>query len=125
MVLLDDLGVAEVGSAVALEDVLLDLDGKHATVMADQTVVPKIFDQDEQNLLLLADILIADYSSIMVDYTILEKPILLFAYDLEDYKSNLRDFYFDKSLIYKNSELSSPVSSFSTISTLVSSCVKI
>lgn len=51
--------------------------------------------KDEQNLLLLADILIADYSSIMVDYTILEKPIILFAYDLDDYISMERGFYFD------------------------------
>lgn len=51
--------------------------------------------KDEQKLLLLADILIADYSSIMVDYTILKKPIVLFAYDLDDYLSNERGFYFD------------------------------
>ena len=49
----------------------------------------------EQNLLLLSDILIADYSSIMVDYTILQKPIILFAYDLDDYLNEERGFYFD------------------------------
>ena len=31
----------------------------------------------------------------MVDYTILKKPILLFAYDLDDYLKNERGFYFD------------------------------
>ena len=51
--------------------------------------------KDEQKLLLLADILIADYSSIMVDYTILKKPVILFAYDLEVYLSKERGFYFD------------------------------
>ena len=51
--------------------------------------------KDEQKLLLLADILIADYSSIMVDYTILKKPIILFAYDLDDYLNKERGFYFD------------------------------
>ena len=51
--------------------------------------------KDEQNLLLLSDILIADYSSIMVDYTILQKPIILFAYDLDDYLNEERGFYFD------------------------------
>ena len=51
--------------------------------------------KDEQKLLLLADILIADYSSIMVDYTILEKPAILFTYDLEDYLYKERGFYFD------------------------------
>jgi CDP-ribitol ribitolphosphotransferase len=51
--------------------------------------------KDEQKLLLLSDIFITDYSSIMVDYTILKKPILLFAYDLDDYLKNERGFYFD------------------------------
>lgn len=51
--------------------------------------------KDEQKLLLISDILIADYSSIMVDYTILKKPIILFAYDLDDYLNKERGFYFD------------------------------
>ena len=51
--------------------------------------------KEGQKLLLLADILIADYSSIMVDYTILQKPIVLFAYDLDDYINEERGFYFD------------------------------
>ena len=51
--------------------------------------------KDEQKLLLLADILIADYSSIMVDYTILKKPAILFDYDLDDYLYKERGFYFD------------------------------
>ena len=51
--------------------------------------------KEEQKLLLLSDILIADYSSIMVDYTILNKPIILFAYDLDDYINEERGFYFD------------------------------
>ena len=51
--------------------------------------------KEEQKLLLLSDIFITDYSSIMVDYTILKKPIILFAYDLEDYLNKERGFYFD------------------------------
>ena len=51
--------------------------------------------KDEQKLLLLADILVADYSSIMVDYTILKKPAILFDYDLDDYLYKERGFYFD------------------------------
>ena len=39
--------------------------------------------------------LITDYSSVMFDYSILNRPMLFFAYDLEDYKENLRGFYFD------------------------------
>jgi CDP-glycerol glycerophosphotransferase len=39
--------------------------------------------------------LITDYSSVMFDYSILKRPMLFFCYDLEDYKNNLRGFYFD------------------------------
>lgn len=50
---------------------------------------------DIQELYLISDILITDYSSVMFDYAILRRPILFFAYDLEHYKDSLRDFYFD------------------------------
>lgn len=60
---------------------------------------PNIIDlthiKNEQELLLLADILITDYSSIMIEYAILNKPILFFAYDLDDYLTNERGFYFN------------------------------
>ena len=52
-------------------------------------------DWDIQELYLVSDILITDYSSVMFDYAILRRPMLFFAYDLEQYKDNLRDFYFD------------------------------
>ena len=41
-----------------------------------------------------ADILIADYSSIIFEYSLLEKPMLFFAYDLEEYERD-RSFYYD------------------------------
>ena len=37
------------------------------------------------DLLIIADILISDYSSIVFDYSILERPILCFGYDYDDY----------------------------------------
>lgn len=46
-------------------------------------------------LYLVSDLLITDYSSVMFDYSLLKRPMLFFAYDLEDYKENLRGFYFD------------------------------
>lgn len=46
-------------------------------------------------LYLVADMLITDYSSVMFDYSILKRPMAFFTYDLEDYKDNLRGFYFD------------------------------
>ncbi len=38
------------------------------------------------HLLLIADILISDYSSIPFEYSLLNKPMIFFAYDLEDYQ---------------------------------------
>ena len=51
--------------------------------------------KSEQELLLISDVLITDYSSIMVEFAILNKPIVFFAYDLDSYLSNERGFYFD------------------------------
>ena len=51
--------------------------------------------KNEQELLLLSDILISDYSSIMIEFGLLNKPIVFFAYDLDNYLSNERGFYLD------------------------------
>lgn len=45
-------------------------------------------------LMIISDILITDYSSIIFEYSLLDKPIIFFAYDYEKYKNNLRNFYF-------------------------------
>ena len=50
---------------------------------------------DIARLYLAADLLITDYSSVMFDFSILKRPMLFFAYDLEDYRDSLRGFYFD------------------------------
>lgn len=52
-------------------------------------------DWDIQELYLISDMMITDYSSVMFDYSILKRPMIFFTYDLENYKNNLRDFYFD------------------------------
>ncbi|MFR0779337.1 MAG: CDP-glycerol glycerophosphotransferase family protein [Zhenhengia sp.] len=46
------------------------------------------------DLLIIADILISDYSATIFDYTILERPIICFGYDYEQYKKD-RGFYID------------------------------
>lgn len=51
--------------------------------------------QEISDLYLMADMLITDYSSVMFDYSLLKRPMFFFAYDLENYKKNLRGFYFD------------------------------
>ncbi|MCH4006725.1 MAG: CDP-glycerol glycerophosphotransferase family protein [Eubacterium sp.] len=45
------------------------------------------------DLLFITDILITDYSSLIFDYALVNKPIIFFAYDLEDYEDG-RGMYF-------------------------------
>lgn len=48
-----------------------------------------------EELYLVSDIMITDYSSVMFDYSILNRPILFYVYDLEEYRDNLRGFNLD------------------------------
>lgn len=50
---------------------------------------------NEQELLLISDILITDYSSIMIEFALLNKPMIFFAYDLDEYLASERGFYYD------------------------------
>src|SRR5699024_8283031 len=52
-------------------------------------------EQEISELYLISDMLITDYSSVMFDYSVLKRPMFFFAYDLENYRKNLRGFYFD------------------------------
>ncbi|MDD2409945.1 MAG: CDP-glycerol glycerophosphotransferase family protein [Bacilli bacterium] len=55
--------------------------------------VSKIDDINE--LYVISDILITDYSSVFFDYANLKRPMLFFMYDLEFYENKLRGFYID------------------------------
>lgn len=55
--------------------------------------VSKVNDVNE--LYVMSDLLLNDYSSTMFDYLILNKPIVLFAYDLEEYTNDIRGFYME------------------------------
>ncbi len=46
------------------------------------------------DLMIVSDLLISDYSSIFFDYSILEKPMLCYAYDYQEYQDK-RGLYFD------------------------------
>jgi CDP-ribitol ribitolphosphotransferase len=46
-------------------------------------------------LMIASDLLITDYSSIIFEYCITEKPMIFFAYDLDDFISHGRGFYND------------------------------
>jgi len=50
---------------------------------------------DITELFLVSDVLVTDYSSAMFDFAVTGRPILIFAYDLAEYRDNLRGFYFD------------------------------
>ena len=43
----------------------------------------------------ITDVLITDYSSVMFDFALLDKPMLFFTYDMEDYSEQLRGLYVD------------------------------
>lgn len=49
---------------------------------------------DTADLLIISDILISDYSSIIFEFSIMKKPILFYAYDVEEYIKD-RGFYYN------------------------------
>lgn len=52
---------------------------------------------DINDLYLISDILVTDYSSVFFDYTNLRRPVIFYMYDLEAYRDRLRGFYTDLS----------------------------
>lgn len=52
---------------------------------------------DINDLYVISDMLITDYSSVFFDYANLKRPVLYYMYDLEYYKDELRGFYIELS----------------------------
>jgi CDP-glycerol glycerophosphotransferase len=96
-------------------DMRLDLEQLHEA-LGDDTVVlfrqhPYVFDSmppvpngfvrdvsrypDGTELLLAADVLVTDYSSVMFDFANTGRPMLFFAYDLDAYREEIRGFNLD------------------------------
>lgn len=71
---------------------------------------------DIQELLLISDILITDYSTTMFDFLILNKPIFIYANDIEKYQKirGLKDFFFELPfpLARNNDEIVSLIKNF-------------
>ncbi len=70
--------------------------------------------EDINDLYLVSDLLITDYSSVFFDYTILHRPVVFYMYDQEEYQHRLRDFYLDLSelpgpIVRQPEELAEPV----------------
>ncbi|MBS3650425.1 CDP-glycerol glycerophosphotransferase family protein [Pseudaminobacter sp. 19-2017] len=47
------------------------------------------------DLYAMSDLLITDYSSTMVDFSVTRKPMICYAPDIDEYRDNLRGFYID------------------------------
>lgn len=50
---------------------------------------------DINEIYIISDILITDYSSVFFDYSNLKRPMIFYMYDYEKYKDKLRGFYID------------------------------
>lgn len=62
--------------------------------------VYNVTDYDDINdLYIISDILITDYSSVFFDYANLNRPILFYLYDVSEYMTKVRDFYFGTAML--------------------------
>ncbi len=72
---------------------------------------------DAQELIIAADCVISDYSSIAYDFAIMRKPVFLLTKDTEDYKQErgVYDVFYDQPFVMNNSEemLAAEIRSFS------------
>lgn len=75
------------------------LRGHHNTAKNPVVRQPGVIDAthypDVNDLLLAADLLITDYSSVMFDYVVTDKPVIFLTPDLEQYRDKTRGFYTD------------------------------
>ena len=67
---------------------------KELKVDLPEHVINTSFYEDAQELLCAADILMTDYSGIMFDMMLLDKPVFIYANDISEYKRD-RNFKFD------------------------------
>lgn len=66
---------------------------------------------DLYDCLAVSDGLISDYSSVVFDFEITGKPIIYFPFDIEMYKQEDRNLYFDFDFVYDNTNNSKKVES--------------
>ena len=76
-----------------------DRTSKLMNVEFDDFVVNYSTYEPLNDLMIAADILVTDYSSICFDWSLLEKPFICFGYDWEEYKRE-RGVYFDADEVY-------------------------
>ena len=68
---------------------------KQKNVLDYENVIDVTDYQSLNDLYLISDILVTDYSSVFFDYSILKRPFFFFTPDLEEYEEDLRGFYLD------------------------------
>jgi CDP-glycerol glycerophosphotransferase len=82
----------------------------------DENIINVSAEGDVQNLLLITDILITDYSSICFDFMNTKRPVFIYASDIEDYRKD-RDFHLELeetpfAIATNNQELADIISKF-------------
>lgn len=71
-----------------------NLSGDDENASTEKTGVNATDHDSINELCLVADLLITDYSSVCMDFALIGKPIIFYAFDLDSYKDS-RNFYFD------------------------------
>lgn len=61
----------------------------------DNRICQFSYEKDLNALLMAADILITDYSSIIFEYCITKRPMIFYAFDYEEFSNNGRGFYYN------------------------------
>ncbi len=97
--LIDALDLAEFADRLPEDHVLLvrghsrTLDG--GTDLAAERLLDVTTYPDVGELMLVADVLVTDYSSVMFDFVSTDRPMIFYTPDLAHYSDVLRGFYFD------------------------------
>jgi len=93
------LDVERFSEALGPDHVLLVRAHNMVTGRSRVTRTPHVHDvsyfPDVRDLYCATDVLVTDYSSTMFDFAVTGRPIVHYAYDLEDFQSSIRGFYFD------------------------------
>jgi CDP-glycerol glycerophosphotransferase len=91
--------VDPVALAAATDSVVLVRGHSRTLLPGRDAEGPRVIDvtgfPDTSQLLLVADALITDYSSVMFDFSVTGKPMYFLVPDMEHYRGELRGFYFD------------------------------
>jgi CDP-glycerol glycerophosphotransferase (TagB/SpsB family) len=97
--MVDHLDVAAVARALGPDHVLLVRGHSSTWEHGRDHAAPGLVDvtgyPDVSDLLLVADVLVTDYSSVMFDWVSTGRPIVFFVPDLPRYRGELRGFYAD------------------------------